>query len=642
MNVEHETLVWQGGEVKALNDDGKVGGYLVLFSTANDPDLASDFFTAKTDFGDATKSTILYHHGLDSTIKATKLGAGSLKVDEVGVWIEGQLELRDEYEQAIFELARKGKLGWSSGTASHLVSRKSVGKSYEITSWPLGLDASLTPTPCEPRTSAIPLKSVSVEDLPSLVAEEAPAGIKVEITGEEARTFLKQYAELNSSQVEAQQVSAQDTTGPTEAKGKAAEHIDPEADLSTVKTMNEQIEKVEEQEDKPVAPTVPATETKSAPAQATSHLTITREEYDQFQALQVQAKAFSQEPARVVKAAHDISAPAINTTGLGDDEAKSIGHWIKTGDWGAVPNSMKTVNGTGQQVLSIKASNNTDMNVGTAADGGNAVPTGHYQNIIARRDEMMLANRLGVQEIPGVGTTVNVPVDAEDDGEFVATSEAAANDRDAPALGSVAMTLAKYTKRVELSDELLQDEDSRLLSFLEDFISRGMAKTHNDLLITEVETSGTNLKTFAGAAAIAAGEIQDITFNDNLAYYLDDSNSVAWVTRPSTFGSIASIQGDNFVYDNTPQGSSARSNGAKGSLAMYPVHFSNKVETLATGNKSILFGNWFFVGVRNAPEFQVLRDPYSAATTGQLRLHYYFRTVYKVLQAEAIGYGTQA
>lgn len=697
MNAEHETLVWQGGEVKALNDEGKVGGYLVLFSTANDPDLASDFFTAKTDFGDATKSTILYHHGLDSTIKATKLGAGSLKVDEVGVWIEGQLELRDEYEKAIFELAKKGKLGWSSGTASHLVSRKSVGKSFEITSWPLGLDASLTPTPCEPRTSAIPLKSISVEDLPNLKGasltqavreidqavwhqldgwvveafdDEVIVGIRENyytisytkqdgeivfapmnewVQVEEERNwvakksaFLKRFAELNSSQVEAQQVSAQDTTGPTEAKSKAAEHIDPETDLSTVKTMNEQIEKVEDQEEKPVNPTTPATEAKAAPVEATSHLTITRAEYDQFQQLQVQAKAFSQEPKRIVKAAHDISAPAINTTGLGDDETKAIGHWIKTGDWGAVPSSMKTVNGTGQQVLSIKASNNTDMNVGTAADGGNAVPTGHYQNIIARRDEMMLANRLGVQEIPGVGTTVNVPVDAEDDGEFIATSEAAANDRDAPALGSVAMTLAKYTKRVELSDELLQDEDSRLMAFLENFISRGMAKTHNDLLITEVETSGTNLKTFAGAAAIAAGEIQDITFNDNLAYYLDDSSSVAWVTRPSTYGSIASIQGDSFVYDSTPQGSSAPSNGAKGSLAMYPVHFSNKVETLATGNKSILFGNWFYVGVRNAPEFQVLRDPYSAATTGQLRLHYYFRTVYKVLQAEAIGYGTQA
>ena len=37
--------------------------------------------------------------------------------------------------------------------------RKKVGAAYEITTWPLGLDASLTATPCEPRTLAVPLKA---------------------------------------------------------------------------------------------------------------------------------------------------------------------------------------------------------------------------------------------------------------------------------------------------------------------------------------------------------------------------------------------------------------------------------------------------------------------------------------------------
>jgi len=623
--LEAETVVWLGDAVKALDDEGKIGGYLVRFSTAADPDLAGDFFTPLTDFGNAKSSPILYHHGLDKTLKARSLGLGDLKTDDVGVWLEGQLNLRDDYEQAIFEMAKQGKLGWSSGTASHLVQRKAVGKSWEITSWPLGLDASLTPTPCEPRTKAIPLKSIVNQPIADLDAQET-AGPETE---------------------------SQSVAATVEAESKAAEpirlHIEVEA-KSTVKTMNEEVQANEasEQVAAPAPVEEPKAEVKTNLSQpemlnGASTVGISLDEYVQFQQLQQQAKAFSQEPQRVVKAAHDVSAPNLNLqTGTGDSEKKSIAYWIKTGDWGAVGNEMKAVDGAGREVLSIKASNDTDMNIGTAADGGNAVPTGHFQNIVARRDEMMLANRLGVQNIPGTGTTVNVPVDAEDDGEFVSTAEAAANDRDAPALGTVAMTLAKYTKRIELSDELLQDEDSRLMAFLENFIARGMAKTHNDLLITEVETNGTNLKTFAGAAAIAAGEIQDIVFNDNLAYYLDDSNSVAWVTRPATYGSVVSIQGNDFVYDATPQGSSVATNGAKGVLAQYPVHFSNKVETLATGNKSILFGNWFFVGVRNAPEFQVLRDPYSAASTGQLRLHYYFRTVYKVLQAEAIGYGTQA
>jgi len=43
--IDTDTIIYQGGAVKAL-DGGKVGGYLVLFSTDADPDLVGDFFTA--------------------------------------------------------------------------------------------------------------------------------------------------------------------------------------------------------------------------------------------------------------------------------------------------------------------------------------------------------------------------------------------------------------------------------------------------------------------------------------------------------------------------------------------------------------------------------------------------------------------
>jgi len=69
------------------------------------------------------------------------------------------------------------------------------------------------------------------------------------------------------------------------------------------------------------------------------------------------------------------------------------------------------------------------------------------------------------------------------------------------------------------------------------------------------------------------------------------------------------------------------------------VHYSAKAGLTAANAKSVFFGNWNFVGKREAPGFTVLRDPYSKAANGQVVLHYYFRTVYDVLQAEAIGYG---
>lgn len=149
-----------GSAVKDLGD-GRVGGYLVRFSTQDDPDLTGDYFTKATDFGPHQVTPVYYQHGMDERLQRRVLASdASLKVDDVGVWVEAQLALRDDYEKQIYALAQAGKLGWSSGTAPHLVERERTGKAYHIKAWPLGLDASLTPTPAEPRTLAVAMKSL--------------------------------------------------------------------------------------------------------------------------------------------------------------------------------------------------------------------------------------------------------------------------------------------------------------------------------------------------------------------------------------------------------------------------------------------------------------------------------------------------
>jgi HK97 family phage major capsid protein len=342
-----------------------------------------------------------------------------------------------------------------------------------------------------------------------------------------------------------------------------------------------------------------------------------------LKAFEERLKKIEEEPVNPAPMQVGTKSANLNTkTGLGDSWQKAAAHFVRTGDDGGLK--------------AMKASNDTDMNVGTDADGGYAVPTGHYQGIIARRDEMMLADALGVLNIPGKGTTVNVPLDAEADGEFVSTAEAASTDRDAPALGQAAMTLVKYTKRVELSYELLEDEDSRLMAFLEDFIGRGMAKTHNSLLVTEILANGTSAKTTTGAAAITAGEIMD------LEYALADeyTDNAAWLMRRASEGTIRQLQGNDFLFQVTPAGNGDGS--ARRDINGFPVYNSQSMPAIASTNKAIAFVNGNFIGKREAPDITFLRDPYSKASTGQIVLHYYFRTVYRVLQAEAVQYLTQA
>ncbi len=201
------TAVAYGQEVKALGN-GKIGGYLVLFSTDAAPDLTGDFFTRETDFGPHKSSIALYQHGMDETLGRRVLDpAATMEVKDAGVWIEAQLALRDEYEQALYKLAEKGKLGWSSGTAAHLVERERVGKAYKITRWPLGLDASLTPTPAEPRTQATPLKALMTE----VVNPCAGVGPNISITEEKAMPENVQPApDANAGKMDALEAQMKD------------------------------------------------------------------------------------------------------------------------------------------------------------------------------------------------------------------------------------------------------------------------------------------------------------------------------------------------------------------------------------------------------------------------------------------------
>lgn len=364
---------------------------------------------------------------------------------------------------------------------------------------------------------------------------------------------------------------------------------------------------------------------------------LTDEEKKRDDEIMAQIEGLDVEIAREEKLrAMERNAPAVLKRPRGDTFAGAFANWVQTGDKSGLDaaGSFEQVPGVpqGQEGFTIYgASNATDMNIGTAADGGDLVTTGFYNQIIARRDETMLAAALPIMRIPGIGTTVDVPYDNEADGEFVATNEAAEFDLDAPAMAKKSLTLVLYSKYTDVSYQLLEDTPTNLLAFLADFVGRGMAKTHNSLLLTEVAANGTALKTFASATAIAFGEPEDIVGNNDLSAYLDEDAAAAWVMRSSTLWDIKSIVGSDRQYGITEERGRT--------LLGYPVYYSQKAAAPAASAKSVYFGNWRRVGMREGNGITFLRDPYTKAVNGQVRLLWYFRTVYGVLTAEAIGYG---
>jgi len=328
------------------------------------------------------------------------------------------------------------------------------------------------------------------------------------------------------------------------------------------------------------------------------------------------------------------AGPAIRPNGIrADNERNALDAFIRSGDMGGVSHMVN-----GPASIELRASNDTTMNITTDADGGYLVPVDHFNGIIAKRDESMLTNRLGVRRFTGTGTSLDIPVDNEDDGEFVSTAESNAYDRDAPALSKITLTLVKYTKKVDLTVELLQDEDSNLMEFLPDFVGRGMAKTHNSLLLTEAAANGTSLKTFASATVIAVDELEPIIFNEALGNYLDDAGSVAWVMQRAVHGEIVLL--DDASVRRYAANTMMDGNGMfSPTLLGYPVLYSAKSGATAASAKSVYFGNWNYVALYEAPAFTLVRDPYTRSSYGEVILNYMFRADYGTLQAEAIGYG---
>jgi hypothetical protein len=158
-----DELIYFGGSVKTL-EEGHIGGYLVLFGDEQSADLEGEFFTKQTDFDiqEGQKTAVYFNHRLPIKTRdggklfvKEKIGEGTLTIDDKGVFIDAVLYNRALYEDAL------DSCGWSSGTAPHLVDKEKAGKSYWLKRWPLGLDASVTPTPCnpDPQNKAITLKS---------------------------------------------------------------------------------------------------------------------------------------------------------------------------------------------------------------------------------------------------------------------------------------------------------------------------------------------------------------------------------------------------------------------------------------------------------------------------------------------------
>jgi phage head maturation protease len=189
-----ETLFCFGNDVKALDDNGKVGGYAIVYSNAEERDLDGEYFTSDTYLGphNGDGADVLFQHGipvkkgLEGLSRHIFSAPVKTKKDDIGIFAETVLNQHDAYEKAVLKLVKAGKIKWSTGSVDRVVRKEKDGK---ITRWPV-IEISMTHTPAQPfGTKVAAIKSLVDaeidfaeidEDEPAIKAidgQKAPAGL---------------------------------------------------------------------------------------------------------------------------------------------------------------------------------------------------------------------------------------------------------------------------------------------------------------------------------------------------------------------------------------------------------------------------------------------------------------------------------
>ena len=152
-------------------------------------DLEGEHFEPDTDLWlDKLTPTpmVLFRHGQDEAIGKSVVGRVVKTVkDEIGLWIEAQIDKAHEYADAIRELIAEGVLGLSSAAPAHLTEVKD-GK---ILSWPI-VEFSLTPAPCEPRTIPV-MQMKELGELSPTIKSLLPRILAVELAIEDGERIIR-------------------------------------------------------------------------------------------------------------------------------------------------------------------------------------------------------------------------------------------------------------------------------------------------------------------------------------------------------------------------------------------------------------------------------------------------------------------
>jgi HK97 family phage major capsid protein len=586
--------------LKKTDDEIVVGGYGVLFGGQ---DLYGETFSPQTDFmlDLVPVKLITYDHTLDETIPDPIGKSIKEEIDNVGIWLEAQLDKSNQYIDDILRMVEEGRIGLSSGTIGHLV--QLIGNTLKR--WII-VEYALTPTPAEPRLLGVQrIKSITQNNpgLKALLAETSQDDVSSDATdgdngNRKSKDSLKvdEMSEKDKQVVPEQPNEKPDVPAPTPARG-----IDPEEIVKgVVKALEPKLDEL----------------------------------------VQDRVKSLVDEEAQIP--AFRVPKNFLKTAQLGDpDPVEDFYNYIRTGK-GRIKlhTNHEAMLPIGKDGAMVKAA----LQEGTDSEGGYLVPNDVLNQITEKRDEQNLLSSMGITPYSTDRDKFDFPAEDTAMTDFTIVAEEATHTpaQNEPDFAMPQALLYKFVKLIKISEELDEDYNTGLAGFLTRAIGRSWASTENYYVQIGsgsgqpqgVFVGGTAGLTLASASAIAANEPMDLIGKLKIPY----RDRAVMVMNRTTGATLSGLTGNQFVF-RQPPASQAWANGEDLGIG-YPVKLTEDAAAIGASAKSMLFGNFEFYGwVRNR-SLRILRLGELYRETGQIGIRAWFRAGGVVLQAEAFQYAT--
>jgi len=273
------------------------------------------------------------------------------------------------------------------------------------------------------------------------------------------------------------------------------------------------------------------------------------------------------------------------------------------------------------------------LQIGTDTEGGFLVPQEFERTLIQALENQNIMR--GLATVISTSSDRNVPVVTSRGTASWISEEGSFTESD-EAFGQKTLYAHKVGTLIKVSEELLQDSAFDLPGYLASEFARRIGRAEETAFVNGngvgkplgvVQDAEVGV-TAASATAVTSDELIDLFHSLGRPY----RGRATWLMADATAKAIRKLKDSNGQYIWQP-GLQA---GQPDRLLARPVAISDDMPAMATGNKSILFGefNYYWIADRAGRVFQRLNELY--AVNGQVGFRAYQRVDGKLTLAEAV------